>query len=39
MNRDDLIREMTNRRGTWQGLLVVYVLIVATMVGSAMTII
>ena len=39
MNRDQLIRELRIRSGTWQSTLIVYALIVATMAFSAMVII
>lgn len=38
MNRDQWIRERRIRGGTWQALVIVYALIVATMLGSAMAI-
>lgn len=38
MTRDEMIREMNNRRGSWQAIVIVYGLIVATMAGSAMLI-
>jgi len=38
MTRDELIREIQSRRGSWPALLIVYGLIVATMVVSAMSI-
>lgn len=39
MNRDDWIRERRLRGGSWQALVIVYGLIVATMVVSALSII
>ncbi len=38
MNRDELIREMRMHSATWQSVVIVYGLIVATMVFSAMAI-
>lgn len=35
LNRDDLIREYQNRRGTLPGLLVVYGALVGTMIWTA----
>jgi len=39
MTRDELIREMQARRGSWPALLFVYGIIVGTMVFSALSII
>lgn len=39
MKRDDLIKEMRVQAGTWQALLLVYLVIVGTMVLSAMAIV
>lgn len=39
MNRDELIKELRMHSATWQAVVVVYALIVAAMVGSAMMII
>lgn len=39
LSRDDLIREARNRGGSLPGLLLIYLLIVATMAGSAAAII
>ena len=38
MDRDDLIRELRMHSATWQAVVIVYALIVATMVLSAMAI-
>jgi len=35
MTRDDLIREYRNRAGSWQALVFVYAVIIATMALSA----
>jgi len=39
LTRDLLIREYRERRGTLSGLLVLYAILLATMVGTAMAII
>ena len=36
MNRDELIREMRNTGANWPAVVIVYAVIVATMIGSAM---
>jgi len=38
MNRDEWIRELRTHSATWQSVVIVYSLIVATMVFSAMAI-
>ncbi len=39
MNRDELLRELRMHSATWQSVLIVYALIVATMILSALAII
>lgn len=39
MTRDELIREMQARRGSWPALLLVYGILVGTMVFAALSII
>jgi hypothetical protein len=39
MTRDELIKELRMHSAKWQAVVIVYALIVATMVGSAMMII
>ena len=39
LTRDTLIREYRNRRGTGAGLVIVYLILLATMAGTAMSIV
>lgn len=38
MNRDELIREQRMHSASWQAVVIMYAVIVATMIGTAMTI-